>query len=58
MQITADISKISKTVQRDFNFICDVLLEYGTNFVLNLIFLATKMLLLSHKMTFLENEAA
>ena len=42
MQITADISKISKTVQRDFNFICDVLLEYGTNFVLNLIFLATK----------------
>ena len=42
MRITADISKTSKTAERDFNFICDVLLEYGTSFVLNLIFFATE----------------
>ena len=35
----ADISKISKTVQRDLTIILDVLLEYVIDFVLNLVFL-------------------
>ena len=42
MQITADAGKILKTVQRDLKFIFDELSEYDTNFVPNLIFLATK----------------
>ena len=42
MQITADVGKILKTVQRDLKFIFDELSEYDTNFVPNLIFLATK----------------
>ena len=41
MQITADISKISKTVQRDVTFIFDDLLEYVI-FVADLIFLAVE----------------
>ena len=49
MQITADISKISKTPQRDLNFIF--------NFVPDLIFWATENFVVSQKMTFLENEA-
>ena len=36
----ADISKISKTVQRDLTIIFDVLSEYVIDFVLNLVFLA------------------
>ena len=48
MQITADVSKISKTAQRDLNFIF--------NFVPDLIFWATENFV-SHKMTFLEDEA-
>ena len=42
MEITADVIKISKTVQRDLMFIFDVLSEYGINFVSNSIFLATE----------------
>ena len=42
MEITSDISKISKTVQRDGMFIFDVLSKYGINFVSNSIFLATE----------------
>ena len=36
----ADISKISKTVQRDLTIIFDVLSEYVIDFALNLVFLA------------------
>ena len=42
MQITADIGKISKTVQRDLPFIFDGLSESDVIFVPNLIFLAVK----------------
>ena len=42
IQITADTSKISNTVQRDFTFIFDVLLESLIGFVLVLIFLAVE----------------
>ena len=52
MQITADVGKISKTVPCDLKFIFDELSEYDNNFLPNLIFLV------SHKMTFLENESA
>ena len=38
----ADISKISKTVQRDVTIIFDVLSEYVIDFVLNLVFLAVE----------------
>ena len=41
MQITADISQISKTVPPDLSFIFIVLLDYDINFVPNLMFLAT-----------------
>ena len=40
MQITADISKILKTVQRDLTFIFDVLSEVRIGFVSFLVFLA------------------
>ena len=42
MQITADIGKIWKTVQRDLKFIFDELSEYDNSFVPNLIVLAKK----------------
>ena len=42
MQITADIGKISKTVQRDLMFIYDELSEFVVIFVSNVIFLAVK----------------
>ena len=42
MQITADVGKISKTVQRDFMFIFDEHSEFVVIFVLNLIFSAVK----------------
>ena len=42
MQITADIGKIWKTVQRDPKFIFDELSEYDNSFVPNLIVLAKK----------------
>ena len=45
MQITADVGKISKTVQRDLMFIFDGLLEFVVIFVLNLIFSAIKNVL-------------
>ena len=42
MQITTDIAKISKTVQRDLSFIFDDLSESDVIFVSNVIFLAVK----------------
>ena len=39
MKSYADISKISKTVQRGLTIIFDVLSEYVIDFVLNLVFL-------------------
>ena len=45
MQITADVGKISKTVQCDLMFIFDGLLEFVVIFVLNLIFSAIKNVL-------------
>ena len=42
MQITADVGKISKTVQRDLMFIYDELSEFVVIFVSNLIFSAVK----------------
>ena len=35
MQITTDVGKIAKTVQRDLTFIFDVLSEYAIGFVSN-----------------------
>ena len=58
MQITADAGKILKTVQCDLMFIFDELSEFVVIFVSNLILSAVKMLLVSHKMSFCENEAA
>ena len=58
MQITADISKIWKTVQRDLIFIFNVLL--GSAIVLSNFWFPRlqKILLVLHKMVFLKNEAA
>ena len=42
MQITADVGKISKTVQHDLMFIYDELSEFVIIFVWNLIFSAVK----------------
>ena len=52
MQIAAD-----ESVQRDLMFIFDELSEFVVIFVSNLILSAVKMLLVSHKMNFCENEA-
>ena len=57
MQIIADVSKISKTVQRNLNFILNVLWEYRIHFTQLSIVLAEKNILFSHKMVFTENEA-
>ena len=58
MQITPDISKIWKTVQRDLIFIFNVLL--GSAIVLSNFWFPRlqKILLVLHKMVFLKNEAA
>ena len=58
MQIIADVSKISKTVQRNLNFILNVLWESRIHFTQLSIVLAEKNILFSHKMVFIENEAA
>ena len=52
MQIIADVSKISKTVQRNLNFILNVLWEYRIHFTQLSIVLAEKNILFSHKMVF------
>ena len=44
MQITADIGKISKTVQADLDFIFDEVSESGVFFVSNSVFSAVKKL--------------
>ena len=58
MHIIADVNKISKTVQRNLTFILNVLSESGIHFTQLSIVLAKKMLLLSHKMVHIKNEAA
>ena len=57
MQITADVSKISKTAQRNINFILNVLSEFSINFAQFSIVQLKGMLLVSHKVIFIENEA-
>ena len=57
MQITADVSKISKTVQHDITFILNVLSESSIRFASFQQFLLKGMLLVSHKMVFNKNEA-
>ena len=47
MQITADVGKTSKAVQRDLMFISDELSEFDVILVSNFIFSAVKMLLVS-----------
>ena len=42
MQITADVGKITKTVQRDLTFIFDVLSEYVIHFVSDAVSLAVE----------------
>ena len=56
MQIIADVSKISKTVQ--CNLISDFLWESTIHFTQLSIVLAKRILVFSHKMVFIENEAA
>ena len=56
MQITADMNKICKTIQRNLIFIFDVLIGSTISFVSFLVPYAVEMLLVSHKMLFLENE--
>ena len=55
MQITADVSKISKTVQRKVTFILIVLSESSIHFFLEWL-LPKKMLLDSHEVIFIKNE--
>ena len=52
MQTTADVSKVSKTVQSDLNFILNVLSEFSICFSEFLIVLAKKNVI-----SFIENEA-
>ena len=57
MQITADASKISKTVQCELTFILNVLPEYSIHLPSFQLFLLKRMLLVSHKVVFTKNEA-
>ena len=57
MQITADASKFSETVRPDLTSILNVLSESGTHFVKFSTVIAKKMLLVSHKMALIKNEA-
>ena len=50
MQIAADVSEISKTVQHDITFILNVLSESSIRFASFQQFLLKGMLLVSHKM--------
>ena len=52
MQITADISKILKNVQRDLTFIFDVLSESRIGFVSFFIFLTLELLSVSQELVF------
>ena len=57
MQITADASEISKTVQCELTFILNVLSEYSIHLPSFQLFLLKRMLLVSHKVVFTKNEA-
>ena len=56
MQITADISKILKTVQRDLTFIFDVLPEVSIGFVSFLVFLALENVVIFPRTCFIKNK--
>ena len=58
MQINADVSEILKTAQRDLFFISNVVSESSIHFAQFSIVLAKKILLVSHKMAFIEKMAA
>ena len=58
MQITADISKILKNVQRDLSFIFEILLESRIGFVSVLVFLALENVVGFTKLIFIDNKAA
>ena len=58
MQITADIDKILKIIQRDLAFIFDVLSESRIGFASFLVFLAVENVASFTKLVFIENEAA
>ena len=57
MQITADVSEISKTVQRDLTFILNVLSESSIHFAYFLIVFAKKNVVSFTKIVFIENKA-
>ena len=56
MQITADVSKISKTVPAILTFILDVLSESSIHFA-KLRYFCLKRMLVSYKVIFIKNEA-
>ena len=58
MQTTTDVSKISKTVRRDLAFILNGHSELSIHFPSSQMFFLKRMLLVSHKVIFIENEAA
>ena len=57
MQITADVSKISKTVPAILTFILDVLSESSIHFAKLRYFCLKRMLLVSYKVIFIKSEA-
>ena len=57
MQINADVSKISKTLQHELNFFLNVISESSIHFPSFEWFLLKEMLLDSHKMIFIKSEA-
>ena len=58
MQITVNVRKISKTFQGDLTFILNVLSVSSIHFAYFSRVLVETMLLVSHKIVFIENEAA
>ena len=58
MQTTTDVSKISKTVRRDLAFILNGHSEFSVHFPSSQMFLQKRIMLVSHKVIFIENEAA
>ena len=58
MQTTTDVSKISKTVRRDLAFILNGHSEFSIHFPSSQMFLQKRIMLVSHKVIFIENEAA
>ena len=56
MQTTTDVSKISKTVRYDFAVILNG--QFSIHFPSSQMFFLKRMLLVSNKVIFIENEAA